>query len=612
LEYWVLQGFRLHWAWSLVDYICKISGYDDEHLIWGFNDKRWYNKVEVGDIVYFRANRNGRDSHGVFGRGKIVEKFEDSTNYWPSEYKREKYKEKNKYPYRIKIGNVKILKPLRDFIKNSCSNFNPELYREDPLKFFEQLEKIDIFRDNLVRVSYGRGSLIHLTEDKLRDLDSRLSSASIVSIYTSKDEKKSLEEKTTDASLLKIFFSSKGYYFPEYVISSFYTALKTKGFVILSGLSGTGKTKLALKFVELLGDENYIFLSVRPDWRDSKPLIGYYNPLSDRGYEVTALLKFIMEAKRNYEQNKEKAKPYFIILDEMNLAHVEYYFADFLSVLESGRDESGFTKESIKLHNVNEIVEKSEIPKEIKLPPNLYIIGTVNVDETTYMFSPKVLDRAFTIEFNEVDFSSYLKLKYESLNEDYISALSRVVKEDLSKDGKFIAITKSDIKEALDAFRESGYIKYIEDLNRILSPYDLHFGYRVLDEISLFFKNAKESMEKGIIRFKSDDEIVDLAILMKVLPKFHGPRRKLERPLLSIINLTLKKSINVSTRKTEEFRREILRNITGKDIENLEEALEEILYNWGVYIKKFRFPYTAKKCLRMLRQLYETGFASFS
>lgn len=81
--------------------------------------------------------------------------------------------------------------------------------------------------------------------------------------------------------------------------------------------------------------------------------------------------------------------PYFVLLDEMNLAHVEYYFADFLSVLESGRDENGFTRESIKLHDVEKVEEEQGIPKEIKLPPNLYIIGTVNMDETTYSFSPK-------------------------------------------------------------------------------------------------------------------------------------------------------------------------------------------------------------------------------
>ncbi|AEA47110.1 hypothetical protein Arcve_1100 [Archaeoglobus veneficus SNP6] len=410
--------------------------------------------------------------------------------------------------------------------------------------------------------------------------------------------------------LLKRYFSSRGYYFPEQTISSFYTALKTKGFVILTGLSGTGKTKLALEFAELLRTplKNYIFLSVRPDWRDGVLLIGY--PLDEK-YEVTALLEFILSAKEDYERNRDEAAPFFIILDEMSLARVEYYFADFLSVLESGRDETGYTKEGIKLHSKSNL----DVPEEIMLPPNIYIIGTVNVDETMYMFSPKVLDRAFTIELSDVDFASYLDLGYESMNEDDVSFLAGRVREDLSRGGMFVAITKDGelIKRALGYLRESGYIDFIERLNEVLKAHDLHFGYRVLDEISLFFRNAKESQDKGIISFESDDEIVDLAILMKVLPKFHGPRRKLERPLLHVVNLSLEKSIDVTARETESIRRELLSKIIGQDVGRVGGyTLEEVLSNWKEYEQKFRFPHTAKKCLRMLRQLYEVGFASFS
>ena len=586
-------------------------------------------------------------------------------------------------------------------------------------------------------------------------------------------EGSNMMEVSDNGNFLKRYLSSRGYHFPEYIISSFYTALKTKGFVILSGLSGTGKTKLALEFAELLKDRlpevlgasgggfnfeeeitkiketirrreyavdswdyvgkikeieppfilwqynsdpasekyqkvvmgvlvtdfktvpydelpedwkeglewiedvygpdikrklvdrkfflkiediwevdvpisrfvdfgtgdtlstadasrmkqgfiivrsdlysdvvpprlrNHIFLSVRPDWRDGKPLIGYYNPL-DGEFEATALLEFILRARDDYERNRENAAPFFIILDEMNLAHVEYYFADFLSVLESGRDKTGYTREGIKLHNKSDL----DVPEEIRLPPNIYIIGTVNVDETTYMFSPKVLDRAFTIEFNDVDFSSYLNLDKINMDEGEVRTLAQRVKEDLSRGGAFTTIAKNSelMEKALGALRESGYIDFIQKLNDVLKTYDLHFGYRVLDEISLFFMNAKESQEKGIIRFENDDEIIDLAILMKVLPKFHGPKRKLERPLIHIVNLTLKEGINIAVRETDVIRR-LLNKITGQNIEKIETALEDLLSNWKEYEQKFRFPHTAKKCLRMLRQLNEVGFASFS
>jgi energy-coupling factor transporter ATP-binding protein EcfA2 len=354
---------------------------------------------------------------------------------------------------------------------------------------------------------------------------------------------------------LDLYYKSKGYHFPSHIISQFYVSLKTKGFVILSGLSGTGKTKIALEFAELLQNiqfkdkethrklstndatrmqngyllvevpkkylKNYIFLSVRPDWRDSKQLLGYYNPLDNKYYK-TPLLELILKAIEDYKENKENASPYFVILDEMNLAHVEYYFADFLSVLESGRDEEGFTREGIKLHNVDEIETNQKIPKEIKLPPNLYIIGTVNIDETTYMFSPKVLDRAFTIEFYDVDLDNYPP-KIQKIS-DMHSKIRDLIYNDLKRNGRFLLAPKDELNNAVMDFPNE-YKEVLKTINKVLEVYDLHFGYRVFDEICLFFKNAKESWERGIVAFENEDEIFDLAMLMKILPKFHGNRR---------------------------------------------------------------------------------------
>ncbi|KPU64078.1 hypothetical protein EP1X_00615 [Thermococcus sp. EP1] len=418
---------------------------------------------------------------------------------------------------------------------------------------------------------------------------------------------------------LNNYFASKGYYFPEHIIAQFYTALKTKGFVILSGLTGTGKTKIVQELAELLDNskENLLFIPVRPDWRDSKALLGYYNPLNGE-YQKTDLLEFILKAKKDYEQNKENAMPYFILLDEMNLAHVEYYFAEFLSVLESGweddRDDKWITRKGVPIHNNTWLHALQGIPQEINLPPNLYIIGTVNMDETTYSFSPKVLDRAFTIEFHDVKLDEYSKT-FEKTNDEKegYSALRNRILEDLRKNGKFLAVLKKeDIKPALNELKDkhNKYWQILQQLNEALEPYDLNFGYRVVDEIALFFINAKESWKKDIIHFENEDEIFDLALLMKILPKFHGNRKKLEKPLKEILKLCIKENEQITVKlKTDEKIR------LPDDIDKLNsDVIVVMLGNWKKeeYEKYFRFKHTAKKVLRMLRQLYEIGFASFS
>jgi len=152
---------------------------------------------------------------------------------------------------------------------------------------------------------------------------------------------------------------------------------------------------------------NVEIVAVRPDWTDHRGLLGAYNQLTSQ-YLTTPFLALLLraadETKRALaEQPPRKPAPFFLVLDEMNLARVEHYFADFLSALESG--------EPLHLHDSVELEEGSgdpdaadlPIPRRLPVPPNLFFIGTVNVDESTYLFSPKVLDRAFTLELNAVD-----------------------------------------------------------------------------------------------------------------------------------------------------------------------------------------------------------------
>jgi hypothetical protein len=348
----------------------------------------------------------------------------------------------------------------------------------------------------------------------------------------------------------------------------------------------------------------------------------------------------------------------------MNLAHVEYYFADFLSVLESGRDEEGWTKEALRLHSFGKSILDQDgypVPPELRLPPNLYIIGTVNIDETTYMFSPKVLDRAFTLEFREVDFSNYPPEGTDrNWTPEQTEELRQNILEDLRNGGKFCAVVadKNVVKEALQDL--GGKKAELEKLNRTLQPYDLHFGYRVLDEIALFVQNATQAPDDVVGKLsKSEDEAldyaVDYAVLMKVLPKFHGPRQKLETPLREVLKWAAKDSapewvkdtskpitleqITGALQKwerldaTQQQTQQEARQGADRQAEQTATAQQEQGNQTETtptqaaqgeakgqseaitaqrFKSHFRYPNTAKKVLQMLRQLYETGFASFA
>ena len=379
-------------------------------------------------------------------------------------------------------------------------------------------------------------------------------------------------------SILSDDLAARGLQFTPWQVATFYTALQTKGFVILSGISGTGKTKLAQAFAEMLpqpqewdpepaadvialtvqpymlkyasfiipkaatrlfpppapgesrqitlyfggkqqecrlahysyesGDSfqlllrggartwfnatyaqgdtailepvvdeegelsglrfqsqpgtdgkrttspasrNWLFLPVRPDWRDSKSLLGYYHPLAQT-YEWTDFLRFLLRAERDYRSRPpEERLAWFVILDEMNLAHVEYYFADLLSVLESGRDADGWTREPLRL-SYPEDAEGDLPPRQVLLPPSLYVVGTVNADETTHAFSPKVLDRAFTLELTEADFSDYppQPLGQADISEDG----RRELLEHFGRHGRYACIEKSRIAGYVDQHPE--------------------------------------------------------------------------------------------------------------------------------------------------------------
>ena len=245
-----------------------------------------------------------------------------------------------------------------------------------------------------------------------------------------------------------------------------------KRFILLAGLSGTGKTSMArayarayCKSLGLRPARHYAQVAVWPDWTDPTGLIGFVNPLKEPpSFRETPALKLLLEASRN------PALPYFLCLDEMNLARVEHYFAPFLSAMEGAGSQ-------LAIHAADEPVDM--VPPSIPWPANLFIIGTVNMDETTHPFSDKVLDRAFTFEFWDTDLEAWR---------------DRVSGE-----------TETSVLERVFPLLKALYAAFL--------PARRHFGYRTCDEV-LGFCTAGAGVDLV--------EAIDTAVLAKVLPKVRG------------------------------------------------------------------------------------------
>lgn len=339
-----------------------------------------------------------------------------------------------------------------------------------------------------------------------------------------------------------------------------------------------------------LATANSLFVSVRPDWRDSKSLLGFYNPLTGT-YQWTPFLRFVQRAVRSFRDRDGLA--WFVILDEMNLARVEYYFADLLSVLESGRDADGWTHEALSLYYPDD-AEGDLPPQSVKLPPNLYIVGTVNIDETTHAFSPKVLDRAFTLELTDVSLVHYPPVQLTSSDISLSEARRKALLAHFTRNGTFARVDKSLVTVILDThpmFREQ-----LANLNALLEPHQLHFGYRVFDEIMVFVSVAKShSLYSGMDDGNGILTAFDAAVLMKVLPKFHGSRGKLEQPLKQVLTWCVNPDVPEASVISDAFAS------TGQ----WEDVLQKLAN------LDYRYPKTAARVRRMLWALYTSGFAAF-
>lgn len=311
------------------------------------------------------------------------------------------------------------------------------------------------------------------------------------------------------------------------------TSLLAKPFVILTGNSGTGKTRIAKQFAEYLevnlesGEKNWALIPVGADWTDNTKILGFYNPLSNDNmgeYVKTSIVKMIENA------NKNNSIPFFLILDEMNLSHVERYFSDFLSHMET--PEVSFVLDGYE--------------GNLKFPHNMFVVGTVNIDETTYMFSPKVLDRANVVEFKP-EKKMVMDMFLNPAQSNLIHAVHNGSAEAFLKLSKEIRAGKCKIDEQMKVVME-----LFDKIYDITERCEFEFAYRTVKEIRQYISAAYE-ITKDPIEFRIIDSI-DEQLLQKILPKVHGNKKEIGEMLDELEKICNENKMILSEMKIKQMK----------------------------------------------------------
>lgn len=369
-------------------------------------------------------------------------------------------------------------------------------------------------------------------------------------------------ELTVD-ELLGLFSTKKETYGdnvnPKY--RQFITAIKSKPFLLLAGISGTGKSRIVRELARACWDmdseeynaqkpKNFEMVQVKPNWHDSSELIGYVSRIDGVRYVIGPFLRFMVKAIQDPDT------PYFLCLDEMNLAPVEQYFAEYLSVVESRkRQEDGTitTDPIIDYSNTEEYGSligqlfpddddlreeylTEEGGKRLSIPNNLIVVGTVNMDETTFSFSRKVLDRAMTIEMNEVDLSGGLDNRHEIIDKLGTAELigNAVEGVDVYSQNKNVCDTA---------------ISYLKKINEVLEGTPFKIAYRTRNEALLYVVNNLPYnqiedddehiyLEKYVVA-RALDEITN----MKILSRIEGDETKISKAFLEELGNVIKEEL---------------------------------------------------------------------
>lgn len=335
------------------------------------------------------------------------------------------------------------------------------------------------------------------------------------------------------------------------IFRPYITAIKSKPFLLLAGISGTGKSRIVRELARACWDEgteeynaqkpkNFQMVQVKPNWHDSSDLIGYVSRVSGKAeYVAGDFLRFVAKAW------EDKDTPYFLCLDEMNLAPVEQYFAEYLSVVESRKshedgtvttdpilekiDEEWYFNLTASL-TTDENVRKQFNESGISIPQNLIVVGTVNMDETTFSFSRKVLDRAMTIEMNDVDLHGGLTERNEK-----IGKLGKAELIGNAVEGIDVYAGNKEVCEKV--------LTYLDAVNAVLNGTPFKVAYRTRNEFLLYVVNNlpynkdenDTELEPGYVVARALDEITS----MKVLSRIEGDDTKVSDDFLNLLSKTI-------------------------------------------------------------------------
>jgi len=348
----------------------------------------------------------------------------------------------------------------------------------------------------------------------------------------------------------------------DFAFRPYITAIKSKPFLLLAGISGTGKSRIVRELARACWDKdseefnaqkpkNFEMVQVKPNWHDSSELIGYVSRIDGVRYVVGPFLRFMVKAIQ------DPNTPYFLCLDEMNLAPVEQYFAEYLSVVESRKrqDDGTITTDPI-IDYSNTEEYKSLIDqlfpndddlreeyltenggKRLRIPNNLIVVGTVNMDETTFSFSRKVLDRAMTIEMNEVDLSGGLDSRHEKIGKLGATELVGT------------AVEGVDIYDQYKGVCDT-VIDYLQKINDKLEGTPFKIAYRTRNETLLYVVNNlpyrhDEDLEEGeelkeeYVIARALDEITN----MKILSRIEGDETKVSKSFLEELSKVIKEEL---------------------------------------------------------------------